>query len=380
MTTIRVLHVITSLNVGGAERSLASVIHALRDGYAHAVVSLGELGRIGEQLRKDGVTVLPLRLGAHGSMLSAIPRVSKLMRTFRPTIFQGWMYHGNVAAWLASKLTRKNVPVLSNIRHSLYDLADEKPRTRWVIRMNRRLSAGLSAVIYNSVLSRTQHERFGFGGYSQVIANGFDVGRWMPDRNARQAVRQELGIGNGSKVVGHFARFHPIKDHETFIRASEVVLASLPEIHIVLAGAGVDAQNFRLLEQISAHHRRRVHLLGERSDIERLMSAIDVFCLSSRSEAFPNVLGEAMACGVPCVATDVGDCKEIIGATGIVVRPYDPGALASALIELLSKDDSAMASLRSAARDRVRVHFSLEAMAKRFHALYEHCLSGRVDK
>lgn len=369
---MRVLHVITSLNVGGAERSLASVTRALNDGYEHAAILLGDLGPLGAQLREAGMNVLAM--GMPSPLLAAkhTPHLVALLREFRPTILQGWMYHGNIAAYLIAMFYGRSIPVLWNVRHCLYEIRDEKRLTQLLIRAGRTLSARVCATIYNSALSRAQHESFGFRGRGHVIANGFDLNRWRPDAEQRSIVRAELGITDASaKVVGHFARFHPMKDHGTFLRAIGVLLSRMPQAHAVLAGANVTYDNETLSALIAPEHRSRVHLLGERSDLERLMRALDVFCLSSWSEAFPNVVGEAMASGVPCVATDVGDCCDIVGDTGVVVVPRCPSALAAALLDFLARCSSDISQLGAAARSRMAARFSLQAMALKYRCLYE---------
>jgi glycosyltransferase involved in cell wall biosynthesis len=178
-------------------------------------------------------------------------------------------------------------------------------------------------------------------------------------------------------VVGLLGRFDPDKDHRNFLAAAARVARAAPAAWFVLAGDGVDGANPTLRGWIEAHGLAgRVRLLGLRSDVPRLLSALDVLALSSRAEAFPNVLGEALACGVPCVATDCGDCREIVGPAGRIVPPRDPAALAAALLEVLALPAGARAALGAAGRERVAERYDLRGVARRYLALYAE-VSGR---
>ena len=155
--------------------------------------------------------------------------------------------------------------------------------------------------------------------------------------SARSAVRQELGLPVDATLIGFIARFHPQKDHRTFLQAATILSEQVPDSQFVLVGRGVTVDNEELRGLIAAHGPRHgVHLLGERADIPRLTAALDIAtCSSAFGESFPSVVGEAMACGVPCVVTDVGDAARIVGDTGRVVLPKDAAALAAAWSELI---------------------------------------------
>lgn len=369
----RVLHIIATLNVGGAERSLASLVTGLRSNYKHEVVCLGEIGSIGERLRNAGTPVLSL--GFPYGLFGGLNALRRAVKAFQPSIVQGWMYHGNLVAYAVGCLLSTRPSVVWNVRHSLYDIQHEKPRTQHIIRINRLLASKVNAVIYNSALSQRQHEQFGFCGRSVAIPNGFDTSKWAPNAELRRTVREQIGVrSDAQKVIGHFARFHPMKDHATFLRAIGSVLREKPDVHVMLAGQGVEYSNPQLASLVDPDKRGRVHMLGNRSDIEALMPGVDIFCLSSWSEAFPNVLGEAMSCGVPCVSTDVGDSSKIVGDTGLIVPPRCPDALRAALIEAIEWRDDDLNRLRRAARQRILTHYSFDAMLKRYDDLYADCL------
>ncbi len=370
---MRILHIITGLSTGGAERALYNLLSGgLSQRFDCAVLSLGGEGKFGALIRDLGVPVETLQMQAGLPVLSSIYRLRQQVRLFRPDIIQGWMYHGNLAASLAVWMAQGHPALVWNVRHCLYSLSSEKRLTRKVIRANRATSSCSQTIIYNSQLSREQHESFGFvRERGMVIPNGFDLDCQKPDLSTGEVVRRELGLPAKALVIGHVARYHPMKDHANFLRAAVDMARCVPGVRFLLVGREVTPDNPVLAGIVPRELMARFTFAGERDDVYRLMSSMDVFCVSSWSEAFPNVLGEAMACGVPCVTTDVGDSAAIVGETGLVVPPSDSSALAQALTDMAEKSSGQRRALGGAARDRIAVHYSLESIAVRYAQLYE---------
>ncbi|MBT7351879.1 MAG: glycosyltransferase [Phycisphaerae bacterium] len=226
--------------------------------------------------------------------------------------------------------------------------------------------------MYNSAVSRGQHEAFGFKvERGIVIPNGFDLNRLRPDQSRGSKIRSELGIPKDAMVVGHVARLHPMKDHGTFIRAAVQVARTLPQVHVVLIGKGVDTSAVDLIDPVPREMRPRFHFLGERTDVPNLIQMMDLMCQSSWAEAFPNVLGEAMASEVPCVATDVGDSAEIVGDLGTIVPPRNDAALTRAIVEMLELPLATRAEMGARSRVRVVRAYDLQLIVKRYRELHE---------
>lgn len=377
MNRKRLLHIITSLSTGGAERALYNLLAGgLAEQFDCMVVSLRDEGTFGEAIVELGVPVYSLGIGRGTPSLKALLGLRAIVRNFKPHIIQGWMYHGNLAASAGALIADPKPVVVWNIRHSLYRLEDEKRLTQFTIRAGRFFSSRPATILYNSQVSRQQHEAFGFANENgRVIPNGFDIDRWSPSTTGGSKVRRSLGIPDNATVVGHVARFHPMKDHAGFLRAAVKVATSVTGVHFLVAGRQVDLSNPALSGIVPEVLISRFHFVGERKDVPDLMSAMDVFCSSSRGEAFPNVLGEAMACGVPCVATDVGDSAYILGETGVVVAPHDVEALARALVHFISMPDEERRALGMLARARVTDNFSLPVVVERYGKLYGHYLT-----
>ncbi len=369
---LNVSHIITGLDTGGAEMMLYKLLSTLdRASCAGTVVSLTDIGPVGRKIEALGVPVRALRLGRRLPNPFGVLRLARWLRAERPALVQTWLYHADLVGGIAGALVR--VPVIWGVRQSNLDRAVNKRRTlhlaRWCARLSRRLPA---RIVFNSHTSRAAHVRLGYAPEkSVVIPNGFDLQRFRPDAQAREAVRAELGVARDAVLIGLVGRFDPQKDHRNFVRAAAVLHGQRPDVYFVLCGDGIDASNRELRAWIDAAGVGGVcRLLGRRDDIPRLTAAFDIATSASVGEGFANVIGEAMACGVPCVVTDVGDSADVVGETGRVVPAGEPQALAAAWSELIALGAVARATLGQTARLRVEQHYSLPAVAARYAALY----------
>ncbi|HUK09109.1 MAG TPA: glycosyltransferase [Stellaceae bacterium] len=243
-----------------------------------------------------------------------------------------------------------------------------------MIRAGGLVSRQPAAIIYNSEASARQHEALGYAAARRVVmAGGFDCELFRPLPEARGAVRNELGLDEDAILVGLMARLHPMKDHVGFLRAAGFVAARHRNVNFVLAGSGITAEAPELLQAIAEYQLEgRVFLLGVRRDMVRLNAALDIACsASSHGEGFSNAIGEAMACGVPCIATDVGDSARLVSNAGMIVPPRDPAALARALGELIEAGAASRRRLGDAARRHVERDFSLQVVAQRYREFCE---------
>jgi glycosyltransferase involved in cell wall biosynthesis len=308
-------------------------------------------------------------------------RLISLVRRIRPDLIHGWMYHGNLAAQFARRFIRPRIPVLWSIHHSIGELSAEKKMTARLIRLGARLSGLPDKIVYASHIGLKQHMSLGYrDNNAMLIPNGVDTKIFIPSPAVRNEVRRELGIHPGHIVIGLLARYHPMKDHENFLRAAGLLCSgkSGDGIQFVLAGTQVDTDNQALQALIGELEiRNRVHLLGERQDTHRILAALDLFSLSSaRGEALPVVLLEAMSCAVPCITTDVGDAGLLVGSTGRVVKPRDPGELAAAWEELILAGEETRRKLGEDARSKILEHYTLSATGAAYRQLYKELTDG----
>jgi glycosyltransferase involved in cell wall biosynthesis len=376
---ITIVHVIISLSLGGAEMMLYNMLGKTdRAKFEPIVISMMDRGIFRERIEALGIPVYTLDmqqdgLPSVGSMLHLLQRLRSLIHQLEPDLIQGWMYHANIAAGLASLLSFKQVPICWGIHHSIASLASEKKSTIALIRLGVFLSAVTSQIVFVSETSQAQHLALGYAKQkSQTIPNGFDTNSFVRSPEHRLAVRAELGIPATAFTIGSIGRDHPMKDRPNFISAAALLVRHHPDTHFLLIGDGMDRANTTLVAQIeSLGLSDRVHLLGRRSDIPRLSASLDICSLSSAyGEAFPLVIGEAMSCEVPCVVTDVGDSAWIVSDTGRVVPIKNPQALAAAWQEIVELDAPARANLGKAARQRIIDNFSLESVVDRYEKLY----------
>jgi glycosyltransferase involved in cell wall biosynthesis len=301
-----VLHVITGLHTGGAERMLCQLLSAMdRQRWEPVVLSLTDGSGPEAWLRGQGIPVYNLGMPP-GKLPSPALWIEliRIVRHIRPDLIHGWMYHGNLAAQLANLFLFPRAPVVWSIHHSIDALSEEKKMTAGIIRLGARLSRLPDKIVYASRVSRAQHVALGYSDRKACsIPNGVDPGVFAPAFDGGAALRKELGLPANGLVIGSLARYHPIKDHDNFFRAAALLCnrAEGKDVQFLLAGAGVDAENpdlRGLIRELGIGD--RVHLLGERSDTAQLLTAMDLFTISSYGEALPMVLLEAMSWG--CLA------------------------------------------------------------------------------
>lgn len=375
MTSVE--HVITGLDVGGAELMLQKLLARSGGEYKHGVTSLSSMGAVGARLRDLGVSVRALHLKKDIRSAWGVLRLVRRWRSNPPDIVQTWLYHADLVGGLAAAAS--GVPVIWNIRQSNLDPGVNKPSTLRLVRLCARLSKRIPArIVCGSEAARVSHERLGFcASKLTVIPNGFDLDAYRPAPAARGDLRRELGLSADTLLVGRVGRFDPQKDHRTFVEAAPHIAAAMEQERVcfVMAGGGIDWHNAELVRWINdSGIRDRFKLLGNREDVPRLNAALDLAVSSSRGEGFPNVVGEAMACGVACVVTDVGDSSRIVGATGRVVPPADPRALAAACVDLLGMPASARRELGLEARKRIEERYNLPRVARCYENLYSEVL------
>ena len=372
--SIRILHLITTLDVGGAEVMLMRLLTALDPNlFSSRVVCMASPGEIGEQIGLLGIPVSCLNFQRGRIALFGILKWFKILHEYRPEIIQAWMYHANLMA-LSAPLAVVNARVFWNIQASGRDPSGFKALTRGVIRTCSRLSAFPEAVIVNSKKGVADHCRMGYrSGNLNYIPNGFDVNLYLPlNPEIRRQIRRTLGIDDETPCVGMFARYHPVKDHFTALLAARGVQESGLRAHFFFAGAGVDHGNTAICHLISRLGlESSAHLLGYRKDVASLMAAMDTVISCSHSEGLSNVIGEAMAAGVPCVVTDVGDSALVVGDTGKTVKPQDPEALARAILEILRMPADKRKALGGKARARIQHHYAIEKVADTYSRLYQ---------
>jgi glycosyltransferase involved in cell wall biosynthesis len=375
----KIIHIINSFEFGGAEMMLGNLLARTdRVLFEPVVVSLIDDLRLADGILAAGIPVRTMGMRPGVLDPRAVARLARTLRRERPQIVQTWMDHSNLIGGVATRLAVRAIQVWG-VHHSHHVRGVSKSTTLLTVAACARLSRRLPArIVCCSEQAHSEYARQGFAVEKlMVIPNGFDTCTFRPDPAARVAVRKELSLGADVPLIGLVARYDPVKDHLNFLGAAARLRARLPKVHFLLCGDNVDSENAALRSAVELLGLRDCcHLLGPRRDMAHFQASLDLATSSSISEAFPLALGEAMACGVPCVATDVGDSAAIVGETGRIVPPRSPGALASAWEELLSLAPDARARQGQAARGRIQQHYDLRTIARRYADLYGDLLAG----
>lgn len=370
---LRVVHLINSLEVGGAEQMLLRLVRASQHpDVVPTIVTLSEGGGLEMDARSLGIGVHHVGLRRGEFNPAALRRLVAVLHRARPDVIQSWMYHSNVAASLARPWLPRATAIVWNIRQSLGTLSQERFLTQAVIHSGRVLAPHADAIVNNSGKSVAEHQALGYhNARSVVIPNGFELDRHVADPSARAQFRAEIGARDIDVVVGVIARVHEVKDHATFLRAAHGAAERNPHIRFVCIGRGTTA--LHAPEDL----RERLHLLGERNDVHRCLAGLDLVVSSSIAEGFPNALGEAMASAVPVIATDVGETATLVGDTGILIPPRDPIALRDAILQFASLSPTERAAFGRRAVERMHAQFCIRVVAERYRTLYHEVIAAR---
>ena len=377
MYPIKILHLISTTNVGGAEQNLLRLISSMdKDCFHSMVVSMTDIGPVGKEIIENGFPVHALNMKKGLPDPRGISRLKKLVSHYQPDIIQCWMYHANLFGLLFSY--KRNL--VWNIRCSDMDLSRYGFVYKYTVKAGAIFSKIPDVVIANSFAGKAFHEGLGYRSRRwEVIPNGFDTGLFKPDAKVRSRIRLELVIPQDAPVIGLIARLDPMKDHPTFFHAANLLLENHPSVHFVLAGQDITAHNPELYRLIGDHrYSGQFHLLGQRLDIPQVLNALDIATSSSLSEGLPNTIGEAMATGIPCVVTDVGDSRVLTGDAGHVVPKNNPEVLARVWQRLIDAGPDHIRLLGSRARKRIQENNSLDFSVRHYEKLYSELIERSV--
>lgn len=372
---LRVLHIITGLGQGGAESVLFRLATYPEADVEHVVVSLTDEGIYGERLRTAGIAVHTLGMKRGRVSLGGFLALRTLIAATRPDAVQTWMYHADLIGGLAARLAGVRA-IAWGIRNSGEHLERSSRSARMVLRACALLSGRVPRAIVCA--AQKSAERHADKGYARermvVIANGYDLSRYAPDAEARLRMRAQWDLPQDLPAIGCVARWDPLKDHANLLRAVAALVRDGRDagLRCVLIGRGMDPANAELAALIDRLGLRdRLVLAGPSDDVPAAMNGLDLHVLSSCAEGFPNVVAEAMACGVYCVVTDVGDAAYIVGDAGVVVPPEQSEALArgieTALREVASRGRERAGE---AGRARVLENFDLARMVQSYVAVW----------
>lgn len=373
---VNVLHLITSLGGGGAERQLLTLCRDPDPSIQYSVVSLKEGGELLSAFQETGTYRGHLGMSPGRPSLGSFRTLCQLLKTHQPQVLQTWLYHADLIGTLAARKVK--IPRLYwNIRCSDMDLKRYGLSTRLTVKLNGLLSGWPEGLLFNSYAGKTAHETFGFKAKKWVyMPNGFDVSPTEPSLpkqtpRTQDPLRQQWSLPKNSLVLGMVARVDPMKDHETFLKAAATLQKKFPSLHVVLIGKGTSCFQEPFAAPPFNGDGSRLHCLGFQENAASLMTSFDALVLASHfGEGFPNVLGEAMARGIPVFSSDVGDARKIMGRDDHLFPLEDSSSLAQRLSTFFQKSPQERSHIGLSFYKRVQEKYSMEAMRQRYRNLY----------
>lgn len=369
----KVLHIITSLELGGAEAVMYRLLLNTTNTEEHCVISLKDSGYFGDKLESCGIKVISLGMKSGTLSIGAFIKLVRIIKDMRPTVVQTYMYHADFFGGTAAFVS--GCPrIVWGLHNSNLDVNTVKKKTILVA----KACALLSHIIPSMIVSCSKkavdvHTDIGYKRNKfHVIPNGYDTSIFVPNYNFRTSIRNEFGIGDNDIVIGIVARFDPQKDHINFLDAVAFVATKEPNVHFILCGNGMTSDN-----NILANKAKmlgiidKCYFIGKRDDIPSIMNALDFHVLSSSyGEAFPNVVAEAMSCGVPCVVTDVGDCAEMVGDAGWVVLPRNSRALADAILQAIGENNELRNKRKIKSRELICEKYNINKIVGEYNDIW----------
>ena len=372
---MRIVHIISGLNDGGAEGVLFRLCkNDLQQ--EHIVISFLNEGKYGFLLREIGINVFCLNMNLGRIRIKDFLNLFKLLIKLKPDTIQTWMYHADFFGGIVSRFAGfKNI--FWNIRHTTLEPEESKKSTRLVV----KLCARLSRVIPKGIICCGEevlrlHSELGYKkSKMKIIFNGYDISLFKPSIKLRLFFRKEFDLNSKTLVLGMVGRFHPQKNHLGLLKALSIVKKCFKDFKFLLVGSDLNHNNLILVNEIKNQSlESNILLINKRSDMPAVMNALDINVLSSSSgEGFPNVLAEAMACGIPCVTTNIGDASLIVDRTGWVSPPNNYVALANSILKAIeekNRDEKLWSLRRQNCRDRIIENFSLDKMIKNYHSVW----------
>lgn len=366
---MHIVHIITCLDVGGAETMLKRLVSTEMPDEFQTVISLTSLGEIGEELKRSGVRVIALNLGKNPlQLIQKLLKLRGILKELAPDIVQTWMYHADLVGGIAARL--------AGIRHVVWGIRGTYPPIgRPLTYLVMKLCAGLSRWLPERILcvaksAKISHSAYGYlDDKMHVIPNGLDFREFSTIRT--DYLKGLLNLQVPAVFLGCVGRYHPDKAQELLVNAFLQIASLHPELHLVLIGRGCDAENGMLNDLIYGHAAAdRVHLLGQRRDIAQCLSGMDMYCMPSRTEGFPNGLAEAMAAGLPVLATDAGDSRQLVADYGVIVERNNLTELKNGLSLLVGLSEKERATLGKKAAEHVRRHYSIDSIRREYSVFY----------
>lgn len=365
--SIKVLHIISGLRQGGAESVLYHLLKNIDDRKQHVVVSLSGPDFFWGKIQMLNVNLY--QMDFRNKFLVEALRLLNVIRKEKPDVIHTWMYHANIIGGVLGRM-RGIKNIVWGIHHANPKSFKRLTKAYVVVLLNKIFSYWLPRnILYPGRTCAKLHEEFGFDkSKSIVVHNGFDIG----DNGDSSGYSSDDRSVNGFRLI-YVGRWNPIKDHRTLLEAASIVIEKYPNVSVAMYGDQIDTANNALIKLLSNYPKLVPHvkLHGVTDDINRAYRNSDLLVLSSLEESFSNVICEAMANGVPCVSTDVGEARNVIRDSGWVVPVGDPVSLANAMLEFFNENELSRRARSARAKQIIVEHYSLSRMVSMYTSLWQ---------
>ena len=359
---IKVLHIISSLGQGGAERQLVELVKHNKN---HAICQLISGGFYEKELKDKNIIIFDLKLKKSIFAIFGLYRLYKIIKYYRPDIISTWMYHSSLLEVILRKVMFNNIPLIWSLRCSNMDTSYYSKVLQIVISGCNFFSKTPNIIIYNSEAGMNFHKSIGFKNNNIVIFNGIDTKKFSTNKTNRNEFRNKFNIDQDAKVLLCVGRFDPMKDHNTLLEAFKKIKYNFSSSVLILAGLGTENIN----------KTNGLITLGSCDDIDQVYSSCDIIISSSAfGEGFSNALAEGMASSLIPIATNVGDAKHIVGNTGKVINPKNVIELYNAIKELLELNEQNFTTRKMLAKNRINENFNKFKMLDSYNQVYNKLL------
>ena len=368
---IKVIHIISSLDIGGAEMMLYKLVsNQKKNDVSHYIICLNKSGKLEDRIRKLKIKVYYLNFTSILNFIKSLNLLTSTVNIIKPNVIMTWLYAADLVG-IFLKFRFPNIKLIWNLRCSELKFPYLKLTTYIIIKILRLFSSYPNLLIANSYSGLKSHLNLGYKTKNKiVIPNGFDTNHFKPDLILRKKLRLIYNISINDTVIGFIGKTTKIKGIDTFIEASTYAIKMSPNFKFVFIGPNLDGNNLELVNKLKKNKCfENSILLGEQNQINEVILILDFLSLTSLSEGFPNVIGESMSCQIPCVTTDVGDCKKIIGNCGIVTTSFNPKKIASDWYKLynLTKKDK---TINKNCRKRIKNNYSLTKIVQEYDSIF----------
>tara|TARA_B100000963_G_scaffold223008_1_gene194397 strand:- start:2127 stop:3251 length:1125 start_codon:yes stop_codon:yes gene_type:complete len=369
---IKILHIISGLGDGGAEANLYNFICNTKN-QINYVISLKDKGKYGSLLEKKGIEIYYINFSNRISFIKKFIFLFKLIKKLKPDIVQTWLYHadliGGCAAYLANSRN-----IFWGIHHTSLESRFNKKSIIFISKLNSFLSHIIPRrIVVCAEKSMDEHIKKGFNKDKFiVIRNGVDLNKFKYSESIRRKYREKIKINQSELLLGTVARYNPIKDFPTLIKAIKKLKSSGLNFKYLFVGENMDLENKTLVNIIEKYNLMdKIKLIGQEENISNVMNALDLHILSSKSEAFPMVILESLACGTPSISTNVGDVRKIIKHKKFLVDKENYLALYKAINKFLNLEEENKKKISKECINHIKVNYSIQKMTKEYLRLYE---------